>query len=142
MSIDFDDLRRANIARLPLFKDRQGNIAHAYADGQDWAPSDWMTAVAGELGELAGELKKARRGDYGLFAKRCMLHESSLERSHPGDTPFDVKMAIGREIADIVIYLDILAFQFRLDLGEIVAQKFNEVSERIGVDVQLTGCEE
>lgn len=135
MNIDFDDLRRANIARLPLFKDKQGNIAHSLPDGSDWRPSDWMTAITGETGELASFLKSARRGDFGHLAMLCT--DGSV---HPERMPYDIKSKIAKEIADILIYLDLLAYQLRLDLGEIVAQKFNEVSERIGVDIQLTGA--
>jgi NTP pyrophosphatase (non-canonical NTP hydrolase) len=136
MSIRFDDLRRANVERLPLFKDRQGNTAHDSHDGSDWRPSDWLTAIVGEVGELAGELKKARRGDYGSDAKEAMRY-GIVEGVHPVHTPIEVREKIMREMADIVIYLDLLAHQFNIDLGEAVATKFNEVSNRIGVDVEL-----
>lgn len=140
MTINFDDLRRANLTRLPLFKDRLGNKCHQSFDGSDWRPSDWMTAIVGEVGELAGELKKARRGDYGDDARECMHFRDAFgDGRHPTYTPNEVTEKIKREAADIVIYLDILMAQFGIDLGAAVAQKFNEVSERIGVDVQLTG---
>jgi NTP pyrophosphatase (non-canonical NTP hydrolase) len=143
MTINFDDLRRANMKRLPLFKDRLGDVCHAASDGSDWRPSDWMTAIVGEVGELAGELKKARRGDYGIAAKESMRYDCVAFNTglgaHPEVTPDEVKEKIKREAADIVIYLDILMSQFEIDLGEAIAQKFNEVSDRIGVDVQLTG---
>jgi len=140
MTINFDDLRRANMKRLPLFKDRHGNVCHAVSDGSDWRPSDWITAIVGEVGELAGELKKARRGDYGTDSRLCMSYgPTDWDGYHPRNTPNDVTEKIKREAADIVIYLDILMSQFEIDLGEAIAQKFNEVSDRIGVDVQLTG---
>lgn len=139
MTINFDDLRRANLKRLPLFKDRLGNVCHQSSDGSDWRPADWMTAIVGEVGELAGELKKARRGDYGGFARTCMYDSVLGYGVHPAHTPCEVTEKIKREAADIVIYLDILMAQFGIDLGEAVAHKFNEVSERIGVDVQLVG---
>ena len=41
------------------------------------------------------------------------------------------------ELADVVCYLDLLAFRLGIDLGEAVRDKFNRVSERVGSDVKL-----
>lgn len=137
MTITFDDLRIANITRLPLFKDKLGNIAHATFDGSDWQPSDWMNAIVGEIGELASELKYARRGDYGSMAKSAMQ-----VRMHPSWTPDEVVQKIANEAADIVIYLDLLMHQFHIDLGEAVTRKFNATSAAQGIDVELRACED
>lgn len=37
-----------------------------------------------------------------------------------------------KELADVVTYLDILAMQLDIDLGEATKSKFNEVSDRVG----------
>lgn len=79
----------------------------------DWSPSDWMTAVAGEVGEAANMIKKLRRGE---------------------DIPL---IEVGKELADAVIYLDLLAQRLRINLGMAVRDKFNEVSDRVGSDVKL-----
>lgn len=50
----------------------------------DWSPTDWATAMGGECGEAQNLIKKARRG----------------EAIDPED--------IGRELADLVIYTDLL----------------------------------
>ena len=42
-----------------------------------------------------------------------------------------------KEIADVQIYLDILAFQLGIDMGEAVTEKYNEVSDRIGVSIYI-----
>jgi hypothetical protein len=39
------------------------------------------------------------------------------------------------ELADVVTYLDILAFRCGVDLGAATMSKFNRVSERVGSDV-------
>jgi NTP pyrophosphatase (non-canonical NTP hydrolase) len=111
--LTFNALRYANTARLPLFKDAKGRIAHA-PDGSDWSLSDWFMATAGELGELGNILKKVRRGDL---------------------TQEEAQADIARELADVATYLDILAMRCNVDLGLAIAHKFNEVSRRVHADV-------
>ncbi len=106
MSLSFNTLREANLKRLPLFKDAKGRIAHPHPTGADWSPAEWMQAVLGELGELANVLKKVRRGDYDLEEMRGEIRD---------------------ELADVVCYLDILALQFGVDLGEAVVSKFKRI---------------
>ncbi len=112
--LSFNTLREANIRRIPQFKNAQGQRAHSEDDGSDWAPADWLQAVVGELGELANMLKKVKRGDY-------TFEEGRVE--------------IAKEFADVAIYLDIFAYQFRIDLGQAIESKFNEVSKRVGAEV-------
>lgn len=116
MSLNFDTLRRANIARLPQFKNKKGNPAHSEPDGSDWSPAQWLQAAMGELGEYANFRKKYERGD-------ISLEEFNAEA--------------GKELADVQIYLDILAFQLGVDLGQAVINKFNEVSTRVGASVYI-----
>lgn len=115
-SLTFDALRAANTARLPLFRNRHGHLAHSQPDGSDWSPAQWLQAVLGELGEYANLRKKFERGDL-------------------TDSEFFVEAA--KELADVQTYLDILAMQLGVDLGEATIDKFNEVSDRIGVSVKL-----
>jgi len=79
----------------------------------DWTLGDWGNALAGETGEACNFIKKRRRGDSILASD------------------------IGKELADVVIYADIIATQLGLDLGDCVIQKFNEVSNRVGSEVFL-----
>ena len=46
-------------------------------------------------------------------------------------------LEIGYEIADVVIYLDLLASSLGFHLEDLVAEKFNIVSERKGCEVML-----
>jgi NTP pyrophosphatase (non-canonical NTP hydrolase) len=133
-SIEFRQLRAANECRLPQFKDRQGNPAHTMSDGTDWTPAEWIVAMVGEVGELAGVLKSCRRGDFGEHAKSVLR-----DRLPAGLLPEETMRKIRNESADIVTYLDLFCYQFGIDLGAAVAEKFNEVSERVGATTRIAG---
>ena len=112
--LSFRTLREANKKRLPEFKNSKGLPAHSEPDGSDWSPSQWLQAVTGEIGEYANLRKKFERGD---------LDESEFKR------------LAEEELADVQTYLDILAFQLGIDLGDATKRKFNKVSERVGSSV-------
>lgn len=114
--LTFPALRRANAARLPLFKNARGAPAHSEPDGSDWSLSDWATATLGELGEAANLVKKVRRGDLSLAEARDDL---------------------AAELADTATYLDIFAARCGVDLGLAVAEKFGRISRRVGAPVSL-----
>jgi NTP pyrophosphatase (non-canonical NTP hydrolase) len=108
--LSFSTLREANVRRIPTFKNRKGEFCHN-DDGSDWSNAQWLQALVGELGELANFRKKFERGDI---------------------TEEEYKAEAAKELADVQIYLDILAFRNGVDLGEATFNKFNEVSERVG----------
>lgn len=112
--LSFKELRKANLARMPQFKNKQGGLAHSHPQGKDWSPAQWLQAVVGELGEYANIRKKFERGDI---------------------TEEEFRAEAKKELADVATYLDILAFQLDVDLGQAIEDKFNEVSERIGCTV-------
>lgn len=103
--LTFSALRKASLARAPVF-----------SECHDWAPNDWFTALAGEVGEAGNILKKIRRRDFTLDSARS---------------------ALAKELADVMIYLDWLAWSCGIDIAEATIQKFNEVSDAKGVDVKL-----
>lgn len=115
-NLSFKTLRQANVARLPLFKNKHGELAHSKADGSDWNPAQWLQAAVGELGEYANVRKKFERGD-------LTYEEFCLKASE--------------ELADVITYLDILAMQLGIDLGEAVNAKFNKVSDRVKANVYI-----
>lgn len=88
-------------------------LPHFHGSHPTWSATDWACAMAGECGEACNLIKKRRRGE--------PIHT------------FD----IGKELADAVIYAELLASHLGIDLGEAVRAKFNEVSERIGSAVRL-----
>lgn len=130
-NISFDTMRAANTARLPIFKNANGVQYHA-PDGSDWSLAEWVNATAGEGGELcelvlplaimttlgrvANIAKKVKRGDY---------------------SPESVQPLVAAELADVVLYCDLLAHRWGIDLGESVMIKFNAVSSRIGCDIMM-----
>jgi NTP pyrophosphatase (non-canonical NTP hydrolase) len=105
--LDFTVLRWANVTRCEV----------AFHPLEDWSPTDWMTAVAGEVGEAANYIKKMRRGE-----------------------PIATE-AIAKELADAVIYIDLLAARLGIDLGDAVVDKFNEVSDRVSSSIRLVAPE-
>lgn len=126
MALTFEALRAANIDRLPQFKNKHGALAHSQRDGSDWTPAQWLQAVIGELGEYANIRKKFERGDI------------SKE---------EFKVSAAKELADVQTYLDILALRCLdfggivdpagIELGDATAEKFNEISKRVGATSRL-----
>jgi NTP pyrophosphatase (non-canonical NTP hydrolase) len=110
----FRVLREANMRRVLQFRNSKGELTHSQLNGSDWSPAEWLQAVVGELGELANVMKKVKRGDFALN---------------------EVLPDIKKEMADVIIYFDILAAQYGIDLGEVVSDKFNEVSRRVDARV-------
>lgn len=111
--LSFDELRKVNVARCE-------GVFHPVAA---WSLTDWMTAVAGEVGEAANEVKKHRRGD-DLLVRGA---------SGPAEDDFvdpSRRERIAKELADVVCYLDLFAARLGVDLGEAVRAKFDEVSIR------------
>lgn len=115
--LTFAALRAANEARMPEFRNAQGELSHSQADGSDWTPAQWLQATVGELGEYANKRKKFERGD--IDEEQFTLYASE-------------------ELADTIIYLDILAKQLGINLDEAVARKFNRTSLKVGSRVRLT----
>jgi NTP pyrophosphatase (non-canonical NTP hydrolase) len=108
--LSFENLRIQNIKRCE-------DVFHPV---DSWSPTDWATAMAGECGEACNEIKKLRRLD---GADKDI------------DTPFNreqLKNKTAKELADLIIYADLLAARMDIDLGQAVVDKFNEVSEKRG----------
>jgi NTP pyrophosphatase (non-canonical NTP hydrolase) len=116
-SLQFGVLREANLARMPQFRNAKGEIAHSKADGSDWSPAQWLQALVGEIGEYANFRKKVERGDLDLEKDRQLLAD---------------------ELADAMTYLDILAYQNGIDLGEATISKWNRVSIRCGSTIRIS----
>lgn len=130
--MSFDQLRKANV-------DRCREIFHEL---DAWSPTDWMTGAAGEAGEVievlllalttiskstlvANSVKKLRRIDDGTNqAKDPQSREEAIN-------------AIADELADSIIYQDLLAARLGIDLWQAIANKFNAVSEARGSAIRL-----
>lgn len=76
-----------------------------------------MTAVTGELGEAANVVKKLNRVRDGI----------------PGNAQSEAELraALREEVADVFIYLDLLAQSQGFDLADAVREKFNKTSRKL-----------
>jgi NTP pyrophosphatase (non-canonical NTP hydrolase) len=123
-TLNLQELRDANKARVGHFKNAKGGPAHPKsdkndkADGSDWSPLEWGGALAGEVGELLNIIKKVRRGDL------------TMEEARP---------MIAAECADVQCYLDLVSLKCGVELGDATIEKFNAVSERVDSPVKLFG---
>jgi len=114
-ALNFDDLRDANIRRC----------VQAFHPVNSWSPADWAVAFAGEAGEACNAVKKLRR------------HYDGTNTEKDPQTESGCLAAIAEELADTVIYADLLAARLGINLGDAVARKFNTVSVRVGSDIRL-----
>lgn len=114
--LTFREVRRANIRRCEIA------FGHAV---EAWTPTDWACALGGETGECLNAVKKLRR------------HDDGTNTAKDPATREDCIAAIGGELADVVIYADLLAADLGLDLGEQIRAKFNRVSELRDCDIRL-----
>lgn len=136
-AITFGELRNANMARCES----------SYHPVADWSLSDWLTAIAGEMGELGEEVEGTfyLRELYTATVARMGWLASAIKNHRRKETegtslhriPLANKDRIAKEAADVVGYIDLLCARAGIDLGEAVRGKFNEVSERVGSDVRL-----
>ena len=95
---------------------RQANVERcekSYHPIGEWSECDWAVALAGECGEVCHIVKDRRRGE-------------------------EVEVyALGAELADLVIYADLLAARVGIDLGDAIRRKFNETSRKVQSEIQL-----
>jgi NTP pyrophosphatase (non-canonical NTP hydrolase) len=89
----------------------------------DWSLSDWMTATMGELGEAANVVKKLNRVRDGVRGNR--------------ETETELRAKLARELADVVVYLDLTFQRLGLDMGETVQKVFNDKSDQIGCKIKV-----
>lgn len=106
----FAELRNVNVSRCRRWHP---------ADSTPWTAADWSNALCGEAGELANVIKKIRRQETGA--------------RNEGDPSMDeLRKMAAAELADVVIYADLLADFLGVNLGEAIKEKFNKTSARYG----------
>lgn len=114
-NLDFKSFRDVNLSRANKW--HNGSIF-------EWSVSDWACAMAGEAGEVCDAIKKLRRVEDGITGQNRGTIENAYKE-------------IGKELADTVIYCDLVAARVGLDLGKCVQEKFNEVSVKFGFEERL-----
>jgi NTP pyrophosphatase (non-canonical NTP hydrolase) len=117
--MDFSDLEEICVDSLTFNKFSHTNRSRneKYMKCENWDERDWGNALAGEVGELCNMIKKRFRN----------LKESDRIPNEE----------LGKEIADIICYCDLLAAQLGLELDDIIPKKFNEISDRYDCPVKL-----
>ncbi len=110
MDLTLKDVSKVNRARAERWHP-------GFPGDADWSISDWSNAMAGEAGEACNIVKKIRRYECGLRGK--------LDPSEA-----DLRLMLADEIADVYLYLDLLATKAGVDIEAAVISKFNRVSER------------
>jgi NTP pyrophosphatase (non-canonical NTP hydrolase) len=113
--LTFEELRRQNVSRCEA-------VFHPLGS---WTPTDWACAMAGETGEACNAVKKLRR------------HADGTNSAKDPSTEAECVASIAVELADTVIYADLLAARLGIDLGEAVREKFNCVSVLRGAAERL-----
>jgi NTP pyrophosphatase (non-canonical NTP hydrolase) len=97
--------------------------ADAWHKGQQWSTSDWAVALAGEVGEACNIIKKMNRERDNLLGNK--------------DSDVKLEWALAMELADIFIYLDLLATHCSIDLANAIRTKFNATSEKFGFEERI-----
>lgn len=120
MDLTFDELRAINKARCEA----------AFHEVDAWKPWEWSNAMAGECGEACNITKKMNR----------IWPANQFKQSW--NKPEDQRMAelearLADELADVVIYADLLATRIGRSLGDCVREKFNTKSDEIGSPIKL-----
>jgi NTP pyrophosphatase (non-canonical NTP hydrolase) len=118
--LNFEQLRYANIERQKEW-DADAEFSELF----------FANALGGETGELA-EVVLALQiqtavGKAQNIAKKIERHRLGLRGSEA--TLAD----LGKELADVVFYVDLLANKCGLDLATCLVEKYNEVSDKYGM---------
>lgn len=109
----FKEISKVNLARCV-----------AWEGGElKWTAQDFGLALAGETGELCNVLKKLKRAEDGMIGN--------------SETEKDLLEEARHEIADVFIYLDLLASRMGIDLESAIREKFNRTSEKHGFPQRL-----
>lgn len=104
-------------------------------DTEPWTLADWSNAMGGEAGEAQNVVKKIRRIDTGTDRPQGRFLSPADERQR-------LVNALATELADVVIYADLLAAHAGIDLAAAIVSKFNIISEREGFPERLTLVDE
>jgi len=105
---------------------------------EEWSPTDWSNAAAGEMGELGDAVielalvqlaASAKLGELCNTLKKLRRLDGGTERVGRGSHEQLLKQ-IAQEIGDTYIYLDLTAQRLGLDMYDCIRDTFNRVSER------------
>src|SRR3954470_16512156 len=108
MSLSFKHLRQAN-----------ENRQIEWEAGSEFSLTYLGNALAGETGEACNVIKKLDRERSNHVGSRATIDD------------------LADELADVIIYADLIAKKEQIDLGEAIRNKFNKTSEKYGLGVRI-----
>jgi NTP pyrophosphatase (non-canonical NTP hydrolase) len=114
-SLDFATLRAVNSDRARYWHSK---------GSREWSTLEWAGAMCGEAGEAANVAKKLLRVDLGIH-------------SNNNDEREVLRAKLKKELADVLIYCDLVASHEGIDLAQAVIEVFNQVSIREGFPQRL-----
>lgn len=109
MNLTFEKLRDANVRRQAIWQ----------SGGQPFTALYFSNALGGEAGEVQNVIKKLERERMGHRGSRATRED------------------LADELADVIVYADLLAEVCGIDLGQAVIDKFNATSEKLNLEVKL-----
>lgn len=120
MDLTFRALREANASRVKKW--------HSL---ESWSPLEWAGAMSGEAGEAANVAKKLKRLDDHIQNKdtRLLGNEDASAEMYAEQ--------IAKEVADTLIYGDLLCQRVGMSLEDAVRKVFNKKSEEYGFPERL-----
>lgn len=92
-----------------------------------WNGTDYGCAAAGEMGEACNIVKKMRR-----MESRIQPSDSQSKRYE------ELRWRLGEELADTILYVDLLAAHYDIDLWDQIVKKFNVGSGLLSAPHVLT----
>lgn len=93
---------------------------------ESWSCAEWTNAMAGEAGEACN------------ITKKMLRHRDSVAGNKGDDLDLQkLREKLAHEIADVIIYADLVCASQGIDLGEAVRETFNAKSEEIGSPERL-----
>lgn len=116
MTLTFEQFSKANKDRC----EAPDGFNHL-VDG--WSEAEWLSAATGELGEVAHAVKA-------ILRQRDNLIDAKYSDA-------ELKSMLSEEIADTIIYLDLLAQRAGISIGDAIRDKFNAMSDKIGSTTTL-----
>jgi NTP pyrophosphatase (non-canonical NTP hydrolase) len=119
-----ESLTFAQVSRINADRANEWHRGFPDHDGTGWTGADWSNAMCGEAGEAANVVKKLRRNECGL-------------RGNVDADPTELVEQLASEIADVILYADLLATKYGIDVPSAIISKFNEISEREGLPQRL-----
>jgi NTP pyrophosphatase (non-canonical NTP hydrolase) len=114
MSMNLEHIGEISLQRVTRW--HEGGI-------DDWTPERWVTAIVGELGEMANITKKLFRIADGMVGSTESVEE--LEQKEAD------------EWADTMLYMILFALRRRINMTAAIVEVFNRKSEQLGFPERL-----